>query len=105
MRQQFIKESKEKLNTVFLYELINFLNSESQEEREEEDLCSSNHYILDRIAEKESTDNLFRSGSSKGEDDEDDQIDIKQVRRTKKGLEFNLIIIILQLCSLLFSAV
>jgi hypothetical protein len=30
------------------------------EEETEEDLCSSNHFILDRIAEKGSTHNLFR---------------------------------------------
>jgi hypothetical protein len=30
------------------------------EEETEEDLCSSNHFILDRIAEKGSTHNLYR---------------------------------------------
>ena len=34
-----------------------------EEEDETPDLCSSNHFILDRIAEKDSTDNLFRAGS------------------------------------------
>ena len=48
----------------------------SIDEREEDDLCSSNHFILDRIAEKESTENLFSSGST-----EDDDIDIKQVNK------------------------
>ena len=43
---------------------------------EEEDLCSSNHFILDRIAEKESTDNLHRSGS---EHEEVEDADIRQV--------------------------
>ena len=37
--------------------------AEEEEEGEEPDLCSSNHFILDRIAEKDSTDNLFRAGS------------------------------------------
>ena len=43
---------------------------------EEEDPCSSNHFILDRIAEKESTDNLHRSGS---EHEEVEDADIRQV--------------------------
>ena len=43
---------------------------------EEEDLCSSNHFILDRIAEKESTENLHRSGS---EHEEVEDADIRQV--------------------------
>lgn len=45
---------------------------------EEEDLCSSNHFILDRIAEKESTDNLHRSGS---EHEEVEDADIRQVNQ------------------------
>ncbi|XP_023338172.1 NADPH oxidase 5 [Eurytemora carolleeae] len=47
---------------------------ESIDERGEDDLCSSNHFILDRIAEKESTDNLYRSG-------DDSDIDIKNVNK------------------------
>ena len=39
-------------------------------------MCSSNHFILDRIAEKESTDNLHRSGS---EHEEVEDADIRQV--------------------------
>ena len=50
---------------------------------EEEDLCSSNHFILDRIAEKDSTDNLYRSGSDSHEHKEEDvdveDADIRQV--------------------------
>jgi len=45
---------------------------------EEEDPCSSNHFILDRIAEKESTDNLHRSGS---EHEEVEDADIRQVNQ------------------------
>merc|ERR550532_1985653 len=45
---------------------------------EEEDLCSSNHFILDRIAEKESTENLHRSGS---EHEEVEDADIRQVNQ------------------------
>ena len=55
----------------------------SIDEREEDDLCSSNHFILDRIAEKEqSTENLFSSGST-----QDDDIDIKQVRCLEKEMK------------------
>ena len=46
-------------------------------EEEELDLCSSNHFILDRIAEKDSTDNLYRAGS----ESENDDIDIRQVNK------------------------
>jgi len=47
-------------------------------EEEEGDLCSSNHFILDRIAEKDSTDNLYRAGS---ESENDNDIDIRQVNK------------------------
>lgn len=57
--------------------LDNLLIAESIDEREEDDLCSSNHFILDRIAEKESMENLYRAGSSHGSED----IDIKQVNK------------------------
>jgi hypothetical protein len=49
---------------------------------EEEDLCSSNHFILDRIAEKESTENLHRSGS---EHEEVEDADIRQVGDDDNG--------------------
>ena len=54
------------------------LFSETIVEEEEGDLCSSNHFILDRIAEKDSTDNLYRAGS---ESENDNDIDIRQVNK------------------------
>jgi len=48
---------------------------------EEEDLCSSNHFILDRIAEKDSTDNLYRSGSDSHEHEDVEDADIRQVNQ------------------------
>ena len=53
---------------------------------EEEDLCSSNHFILDRIAEKESTENLHRSGS---EHEEVEDADIRQVGDDHDGNDDN----------------
>ena len=59
-----------------------------EEEEEEPDLCSSNHFILDRIAEKDSTDNLFRAGSESRSDDatagksDKDLADIRQVNNS-----------------------
>lgn len=47
-------------------------------EEDEGDLCSSNHFILDRIAEKDSTDNLYRAGSETGNEND---IDIRQVNK------------------------
>ena len=56
----------------------------SPETIEEEDLCSSNHFILDRIAEKESTsnlhNNLHRSGSDH-EEEVEEEADIRQVNQ------------------------
>ena len=50
----------------------------AEEEEDEPDLCSSNHFILDRIAEKDSTDNLYRAGSE-SEPETGEQLDIRQV--------------------------
>ena len=54
---------------------------------EEEDLCSSNHFILDRIAEKDSTDNLYRSGSDSHEHEDVEDADIRQVYQVINTLQ------------------
>ena len=56
-----------------------------EEEEEEADLCSSNHFILDRIAEKDNTDtgNLYRAGSEgESEPAGSDSADIRRVNNS-----------------------
>ena len=68
--------------------LVTSYSGTIEEEEEEPDLCSSNHFILDRIAEKDSTDNLFRAGSESRSDDatanknDKDVADIRQVNNS-----------------------
>jgi len=58
-----------------------------QEEEEEPDLCSSNHFILDRIAEKDSTDNLFRAGSETKSETDDKTKDLADIRQVNNSLQ------------------
>ena len=55
----------------------------SPETIEEEDLCSSNHFILDRIAEKDSSSNLHNNLHRSGSDHEEEaeEADIRQVNQ------------------------
>lgn len=67
---------------MFTFAVSGTIHEELEEEGEDgevPDLCSSNHFILDRIAEKDSTDNLFRAGSETRSQDKHDHADIRQV--------------------------
>ena len=64
-----------------------FVGTIHEEDEEEPDLCSSNHFILDRIAEKDKTDtgNLHRAGSE-GET-EPGRTDTADIRRVNNSLQ------------------
>ena len=61
--------------------------AEEEEEDGEPDLCSSNHFILDRIAEKDSTDNLFRAGSETRTEPDTGAASTPDIRQVNNSLQ------------------